>query len=158
MSAGVAVGGPLSGRLVARYDVGALMAGSAVLAAAGALGVSLVIDLAAWLPLFGLLGLGVGINYALVNQGTLAAVPKEKAGAASGIALTALVIGAAVATVLAATLLEELSGGAEVDQSAADQVMRIGALAALAAAVPAALLWARRRRAAAREQPEAAGA
>jgi sugar phosphate permease len=123
--------------------------------AAGAIGVSLVDDLAAWLPLFGLLGLGVGTNYALVNQGALASVPKEKAGAASGIALTALVIGAALATVMAATLLEELSDG-PVDQSAADQVMRVGALAALAAAVPAALLWMRRRRSAAQEQPEAA--
>ncbi len=42
MSAGVAFAGPLSGRLVTRYDVGALMAGSSVLGAAGAFGVSLV--------------------------------------------------------------------------------------------------------------------
>jgi hypothetical protein len=82
-------------------------------------------------------------------------VPREKGGAASGIALSALVVGAAIATVLAATLLEELSDG-PLDQSAVDQVMRVGALAALAAAVPAALLWARHRRIAAREQPEAA--
>jgi MFS family permease len=150
----VAFGGPLSGRLVARYDVGALMAIAALVGAAGAIGVSLVDDLPAWLPLFGLLGLGVGINYALVNQGTLASVPREKGGAASGIALSALVVGAALATVIAATLLEELSDG-PVDQSAADQVMRVGALAALAAAVPAATLWLRRRRVAG-EQPEAA--
>ena len=154
MSAGVAAGGPLSGRLVVHYDVGLLMALSAVLGAAGAFGVSLVSDLPVWLPLFGILGLGVGINYALVNQGALAAVPPEKAGAASGIALTALVIAAALATVLAATLLEELSDG-PVDQSAADQVMRVGAVAALLAAVPAATLWLRRRRAV-EPAPEAA--
>lgn len=155
MSAGVAVAGPLSGRLVTRYDVGGLMAISALLGAAGAIGVSLVDDIGAWLPLFGLLGLGVGINYALVNQGALASVPREKAGAASGIALTAIVIAAALATVLAATLLEELSEGA-VDQSAADQVMLVGAVAALAAALPAGVLWLRRRRGAPEEQPEAA--
>ena len=137
MSAGVAFAGPLSGRLVVHYDVGLLMAVAALLGAAGALGVSLVSELPVWLPLFGILGLGVGINYALVNQGALAAVPPEKAGAASGIALTALVIGAALATVIAATLLEELSDG-PVDQSAADQVMRVGAVAGLLAAVPAA--------------------
>ena len=97
---------------------------------------------------------GVGINYALVNQGALAAVPPEKAGAASGIALTALVVGAALATVIAATLLEELSDG-PVDQSAADQVMRVGAVAALLAAVPAGTLWLRRRRAV-EPAPEAA--
>jgi EmrB/QacA subfamily drug resistance transporter len=155
MSAGVALAGPLSGRLVPRYDVGLLMAVSALLGAAGAIGVSLVDELPAWLPLFAVLGLGVGTNYALVNQGALASVPREKSGAASGIALTMLVIGAALATVLAATLLEELSDG-PVDQSAADTVMRIGALAALAAAVPAGMLWLRRRRRGAQEQPEAA--
>jgi EmrB/QacA subfamily drug resistance transporter len=154
MSAGVAFAGPLSGRLVTRYDVGALMAGSSLLGAAGAFGVSLVDDLAVWLPLFALLGLGVGINYALVNQGALASVPAEKAGAASGIALTVIVIGAAMATVIAATLLEELSDG-PIDQSSADAVMRVGAVVALAAAVPAALLWMRRRRGGA-AQPEAA--
>lgn len=154
MSAGVAFAGPLSGRLVTRYDVGALMAGSSLLGAAGAFGVSLVDDLPAWLPLFALLGLGVGVNYALVNQGALASVPAAKAGAASGIALTAIVIAAALATVISATLLEELSDG-PVDQSSADAVMRVGAVAALAAAVPAALLWTRRRRGA-EAQPEAA--
>jgi MFS family permease len=154
MSAGVAAGGPLSGRLVVHYDVGLLMALSAVLGAVGALGVSLVSDLPVWLPLFGILGLGVGINYALVNQGALAAVPPEKAGAASGIALTALVVAAALATVLAATLLEELSDG-PVDQSSADQVMRVGAVAALLAVIPAGTLWLRRRRAV-EPAPEAA--
>ncbi len=145
MSAGVAIAGPLSGRLVAHHDVGLLMAVAALLGAVGAIGVSLVDEIPVWLPLFAILGLGVGTNYALVNQGALAAVPREKAGAASGIALTAIVIAAALATVLSATLLEELSGGAGVDQSAVDTVMRVGALAALLSAVPASLLWLRRR-------------
>ena len=156
MSAGVACAGPLSGRLVVRHDVGGLMAIAALIGAAGAVGVSLVDALPAWLPLFGVLGLGVGVNYALVNQGALASVPPEKAGAASGIALTALVIGAAVATVLAATLLEELSGGQSVDQDAVDTVLRVGALAGVGAALPAGMLWLRRRRAVGAEQPEAA--
>jgi len=156
MSAGVACAGPLSGRLVVRHDVGGLMAIAALIGAAGAVGVSLVDALPAWLPLFGVLGLGVGVNYALVNQGALASVPPEKAGAASGIALTALVIGAAVATVLAATLLEELSGGQGVDQDAVDTVLRVGALAGVGAALPAGMLWLRRRRAVGAEQPEAA--
>ena len=156
MSAGVACAGPLSGRLVVRHDVGGLMAIAALIGAAGAVGVSLVDALPVWLPLFGILGLGVGMNYALVNQGALASVPPEKAGAASGIALTALVIGAAVATVLAATLLEELSGGPGVDQDAVDTVLRVGALAGVAAALPAGMLWLRRRREVGAEQPEAA--
>ena len=93
------------------------------------------------------LGLGVGTNYALVNQGTLAAVPRRQAGAASGIAMTTIVIAAALATVIGATLLEEFSGSSAVDQDAVDTVMRIGAAVALVSAVPAALLWRRRARA-----------
>ena len=54
-------------------------------------------------------------------------------------------VGAALATVIAATLLEELSDG-PVDQSAADRVMRVGAIAGLLAAVPAGTLLLRRRR------------
>jgi len=145
MSAGVAGAGPLSGRLVGRFDVGALMAVASVLGAMSALAISFVDDLQVWLPLFFLLGCGVGVNYALVNQGTLAAVPPQLAGAASGIALTALVIAAALATVIGATLLEELSGGPAVDQDAVESVMRIGALVALVSAAPAAALWLRRR-------------
>jgi EmrB/QacA subfamily drug resistance transporter len=153
MSAGVAVAGPLSGRLVRRFDVGLLMAVSALLGAVGACAIAFVTPLAVWLPLFMLLGLGVGTNYALVNQGTLAAVPSEKAGAASGIALTAIVMGAALATVISATLLEELSGGAGLEQGAVEWVMLLGAVVALGAAVPAALLWLRRR-----NRPAPAGA
>lgn len=145
MSAGVAGAGPLSGRLVKRFDVGALMAAASMLGAVSALAISFVDELPVWLPLFFLLGSGVGVNYALVNQGALAAVPPKLAGAASGIALTALVIAAALATVIGATLLEELSGGASVDQDAVDSVMRIGALVALVSAAPAAALWLRRR-------------
>ena len=144
MSAGVAVAGPLSGRLVRRFDVGLLMAVASVLGAASAFAISFVDALAIWLPVFLLLGLGVGTNYALVNQGTLAAVPRRQAGAASGIAMTTIVIAAALATVIGATLLEEFSDSASVDQGAVDTVMRIGALVALVSAVPAALLWRRR--------------
>jgi hypothetical protein len=130
---------------VSRFDVAALMAIASLVAAAAALAISFVDDLPIWLPLFFLLGCGVGTNYALVNQGSLAAVPPQLAGAASGIALTSLVIAAALATVIGATLLEELSGGPAIDQSAVDTVMWIGALVALASAIPAALLWLRRR-------------
>ncbi len=148
MSVGIAGGGPLSGRLVKRFDVGLLMALSSLVGAAGALAISFIVNLPVWLPAFLVLGLGVGTNYALVNQGTLAVVPRRQAGAASGIALTALVIAAALATVIGATLLEEFSGSSIVDQDAVGDVMRIGAAVALSAAVPATLLWRRRARAA----------
>jgi MFS family permease len=144
MSVGVAVAGPLSGRLVRRFDVGLLMALASLVGAVSAFAISFVDELPVWLPVFLVLGLGVGTNYALVNQGTLAAVPRRQAGAASGIAMTAIVIAAALATVIGATLLEELSGSSVVDQGAVDAVLRVGAVVALVSAVPAALLWHRR--------------
>lgn len=144
MSVGVAVAGPLSGRLVKRFDVGLLMALASLVGAVSAFAISFVDELPIWLPVFLVLGLGVGTNYALVNQGTLAAVPRRQAGAASGIAMTAIVIAAALATVIGATLLEELSGSSVVDQGAVDAVLRVGAVVALVSAVPAALLWRRR--------------
>lgn len=143
MSAGVAVAGPLSGRLVRRFDVGLLMAVASVVGAVSAFAISFVDALPIWLPVFLFLGLGVGTNYALVNQGTLAAVPRRQAGAASGIAMTTIVIAAALATVIGATLLEEFSGSSSVDQGAVDTVLRIGAVVALVSAVPAAILWRR---------------
>jgi EmrB/QacA subfamily drug resistance transporter len=148
MSVGVAAAGPLSGRLVTRFDVGLLMALASLVGAASAFAISFIDALPVWLPVFLVLGLGVGTNYALVNQGTLAAVPRRQAGAASGIALTAIVIAAALATVIGATLLEEISGSSMIDQDAVAAVMRVGAAVALASAVPAALLWRRRARAA----------
>lgn len=147
MSAGVAAAGPLSGRLVERFDVGLLMAVASLLGAVAAFAISFIDELPVWLPVFLVLGLGVGTNYALVNQGTLAAVPRRQAGAASGIALTTIVIAAALATVIGATLLEEISDSSAIDQEAVDAVMRIGAAVGLASAVPAALLWRRRARA-----------
>ena len=54
--------------------------------------------------------------------------------------MTAIVIAAALATVIGATLLEELSGSSVVDQDAVDAVLRVGAAVALVSAVPAALL------------------
>jgi predicted MFS family arabinose efflux permease len=148
MSVGVAAAGPLSGRLVTRFDVGLLMALASLVGAASAFAISFIDALPVWLPVFLVLGLGVGTNYALVNQGTLAAVPRRQAGAASGIALTAIVIAAALATVIGATLLEEISGSSMIDQDAVAAVMRVGAAVALASAGPAALLWRRRARAA----------
>lgn len=150
MSLGVAVAGPLSGRLLKRFPLGAIMAASSLLGGMAAIAISFVTELAVWLPLFGVLGLGVGLNYALTNQGALSLVPIDKSGASSGIALTALVVTAALGTVIGATLLEELSGGPTVTQTAADRVMLVGAVVALVSAVPAAAIAWRERRAAGR--------
>ncbi len=146
MSLGIAVAGPLSGQLIAKFSIGPVMVVSALVAAAAAVGVSLATDLVVWLPVFAILGLGVGLNYALTNQGSLSLVPSRLSGASSGIALTALVVTAALGTVIAATLLEELSGSGAITQGAVTSVMRVGAVVALVSVLPAAAILPYQRR------------
>ena len=75
LSAGAAVGGPLSGRLAGHIAPGHLMA-TGMLVAAGAVGVMTLSHVGpVWIPAFGITGIGLGLAYATTNDGTLAAVP-----------------------------------------------------------------------------------
>ena len=137
LSAGAAVGGPLSGRLAGHIAPGHLMA-TGMLVAAGAVGVmTLSHAWPVWIPAFGITGIGLGLAYATTNAGTLAAVPASKAGAASGIVLTGLLIAAAFAVTLAASLVEEIQKGVGpgAEGLAVDAVLRIGAAASAAGAL-----------------------
>ena len=138
LSAGTALGGPLSGRLLKRAPVAPLMIGSSLIAAIGLGGLAAVSDWAAWLPLFFVCGVGVGLNYALCNQGVLGTVPPRLAGAGSGVMLTAVITMAGLATAAGATAVEELvSGpGPAALGDAIDTVLRAGAIVALASALP----------------------
>lgn len=157
LSAGTALGGPLSGALIKRgRAVPPLMIAATLVAAVGVGGMAAVTAWALWLPLFFVTGLGVGLNYALTNQGVLAAVPPQQAGAASGFMLTAIIMTAALATTVGATALEELvSGpGPAALGDAADTVLRATAIVSVAAALP--LIPLLRRRATAPGDPASA--
>jgi MFS family permease len=138
LSAGTALGGPLSGRLLKRAPVAPLMIGSSLIAAIGLGGLAAVSDWGAWLPFFFVCGVGVGLNYALCNQGVLGTVPPRLAGAGSGVMLTAVITMAGLATAAGATAVEELvSGpGPAALGDAIDTVLRAGAIVALASALP----------------------
>ena len=109
-----------------------------MLVAAGAVGVmTLSRAWPVWIPAFGIGGIGLGLAYATTNAGTLAAVPASKAGAASGIVLTGLLIAAAFAVTFAAALMEDIQKGVAsgTEGLAVDAVLRIGAAASAAGAL-----------------------
>jgi EmrB/QacA subfamily drug resistance transporter len=158
LSAGTALGGPLSGRLVKHAAVPPLMIGASLIAAIGLGGLAGVEAWGAWLPLFFVCGVGVGLNYALCNQGVLGTVPARLAGAGSGVMLTALIMMAALATAAGATAVEELASGpgAAALGNAIDTVLRAGAIIALASALPLIPLIRRGRAAQVESEPAAA--
>jgi MFS family permease len=149
-SVALAFAGPLSGRLAERLrpeHVGAL----AVLV--GGLGLAVqAIDMTVWALMvigLGVMGLGYGIAWSYSSVGTQAVVRPEQAGGAAGVTLTAVIGGAGLLLVLAATAIEELSNGPVPTVSALEDVLRIVAGASIVVAGLLTLLAARARRVAA---------
>ncbi|GGZ81219.1 MFS transporter [Streptomyces subrutilus] len=117
-----------AGRLAGRKSAWCYVAGG--LAAAGA-GAALV----AWAPFpagyaiaLVVCGAGIGLSGTLSNLLTQQRVPASQAGAVASMTLAIKTLGAAVATSLAATLLDTLhhsSSGAAADRSGIDTVLRL---------------------------------
>ena len=132
MSIGTAIGGPLSGRLLQALPARTVMFGALVTGVAGLLWLAAGPPLVLYLLALVVTGLGVGLAYSTATIATIAAVPPEHAGAASGITLTALVLTAAIAVTSAGVIIEGFSagGGSAPEAGAIEHVLHIGALAA----------------------------
>ena len=109
LSVGASIGGPLAGRLARRFSARDLMAAGMLVSAGAMLLLTRSVSWTAYVVTFTVTGLGLGVAYAATNSGTLAAAPPQKAGAASGIVFTGLLIAAAFAVTLSASLVEEFS-------------------------------------------------
>lgn len=91
--------------------------------------------LALYTAVFALVGIGVGLGWALTQVATQSYVPASRLAAASGFVLTSLVLVGAVAVAVAATALEAVSDSAAdaaADGSAVEAVLRVTAALALA--------------------------
>jgi EmrB/QacA subfamily drug resistance transporter len=155
LSIAAAVGGPMSGKLSTKYSLRALMGAGMIASAAG---FAVFSSSTSWVTYFigaSLLGIGCGLAYAATNSGTLAVVSTQQSGAASGFVTTALLVGAAFATTLTATLIEQLQHGhgAHAEGIAIEGVLRVGVVVAL---LGAAVLPLARQRAEAVTRPEVA--
>ncbi|OIV38944.1 MFS transporter [Mangrovactinospora gilvigrisea] len=111
-------------RLVRRFPLPVLITCGLLVAAAG---YALVVTLGAGTPAgvmvaaFALIGSGIGIAETLTNDAILAAVPPERAGAASAISETAYELGAALGTALLGSVVMAVYRGrlaADVPESA----------------------------------------
>jgi EmrB/QacA subfamily drug resistance transporter len=136
LSLGASVAGQVSGR-VEQHPSWLVMAVALTAGAAGTLGLALSDQYAVYVPMFALTGFGLGLGWAYTSVATQAIVPPAKAGAASGVVLTVLIGVGGIAITVAASFLET-RGGAGLEP-AIDDLLRVGAVVALAGAVVAIL-------------------
>ncbi len=127
-----------SGYLAQRRAPEAIMCAGMLLSGASLFALTWIKPLALYTAVFALVGVGVGLGWALTNTATQSYVPAGRLAAASGLVLTSLVLFGAVAVTVATTVLEALSGTAEqaaADGNAIEWVLRAAALLALAGAL-----------------------
>ncbi|MFB7407147.1 MFS transporter [Streptomyces sp. NPDC056202] len=134
LSVGAGAASYWSGHLAQHARPEALMAAGMLLCGVSLLGLTWAESIPLYTAIFAVVGLGVGLGWALTNVATQSYVPANRLAAASGLVLTSLVLLGAVAVAVASTVLELLSGsveGAAADGSAIESVLRAAALLAL---------------------------
>src|SRR4051812_25603098 len=107
-SAGAALGGPLSGRLAARYPPVLVMGVGCVAAAISLAALAVSRGWVIYLIALTTCGFAMGLVYAFTTVATQAVVRPERAGEAAGVTLTSLVILAGVGVAVSGTTLEVL--------------------------------------------------
>jgi predicted MFS family arabinose efflux permease len=138
LSGGAGAAAYFSGRLAERFPADRLMAAGLLTSAAFITLLTFTDSLWAYTPVFFVCGIGVGLGWALTNVATQGVVRPEDAGVASGVALTSLVLLAAVGVAIGTTALDLLAGSPESagqDTDALDALLRVGAGLAFAGAV-----------------------
>ncbi|WP_432175388.1 MFS transporter [Streptomyces sp. Tue6028] len=134
LSAGAGAASYWSGHLARRWRPEALMATGLLLSGTGLFALTWADPLALYTVVFAVVGVGLGLGWALTNVATQSYVSAGRLAAASGLVLTSLVLWGAVAVAVAATVLEAVSGSAAraaSDGPAIEVVLRAAAALAL---------------------------
>ena len=134
-SIGAAVGGPLSGRLAAKYPPVVVMGVGCVAAALSLAALAVSRGWIAYVIALTACGFTMGLVYAFTTVATQAVVRPERAGEAAGVALTSLVTLAGVGVAVSGTTLEVLRRAEMSTGSAIEAIF----LAIAAALLPAAI-------------------
>ena len=134
-SIGAALGGPLSGRLAARYPPVLVMGVGCVAAAISLAALAVSRGWVAYVIALTACGFTMGLVYAFTTVATQAVVRPERAGEAAGVALTSLVTLAGVGVAVSGTMLEVLRQGGMSTGSGIEAIF----LAIAAALMPAAV-------------------
>jgi EmrB/QacA subfamily drug resistance transporter len=151
-SAMLGIAGPLAGRLGERFNVAQVIAVVTVIGSAGLVVVAIDPGLLLYVLGLGVVGIGFGIGWSIVNIGTQQVVPPEAAGMASGMTL-AVVVGLGGAGVAVTSALIEAFSDAGTPQRGAVEGVLLG-IAIGVAALALLLGWLDRRL----ERGEAGGA
>lgn len=113
LSAGAAISGPIAGRLDVKFGPRVPMVAGLLFSFVSFAIIAVNALAGSWLLLLsmlGITGLGMGMVYATTDAAALAVVPPQKAGAASGIALTGLVLAGSFGVTATAELIEAFGG------------------------------------------------
>ncbi|MFB7462409.1 MFS transporter [Streptomyces sp. NPDC056224] len=134
LSGGAGAASYWSGALARRWRPESLMAAGMLLSGVSLFALTWATPLALYTAVFALVGIGVGLGWALTQVATQSYVPASRLAAASGFVLTSMVLLGAVAVAVASTALEAVSGSATdaaADGSATEAVLRVAAALAL---------------------------
>ncbi len=134
-SAGAALGGILAGRLAASRPPVLVMGVTTVFAAVSLAALAASHSWALYLPALTACGFTLGMVYAFTTVATQAVVPKERAGEAAGVTLTALVTLAGVGVAVSGTVLEILQRAGVSPTGAVDAIVAVLAALLLPAGV-----------------------
>ncbi|MFD4247578.1 MFS transporter [Streptomyces sp. NPDC058525] len=143
LSVGAGAASYWSGHLAQRARPESLMAAGMLLCGVSLFALTWATSLALYTAIFAVVGLGVGLGWALTNVATQSYVPADRLAAASGLVLTSLVLLGAVAVAVASTALEVISGSAgsaASDGPAIETVLRAAALLSLLGAAALGIL------------------
>ncbi|MET9603494.1 MFS transporter [Streptomyces sp. NPDC006512] len=143
LSVGVGAASYWSGHLALRVRAETLMAAGMLLSGISLFALTQVTSLAVYTAVFAVVGIGVGLSWALTNVATQSYVEAGRLAAASGLVLTSLVLLGAVAVAVASTVLEALSGSAAraaSDGPAIESILRAAALLAVLGAAAMAVV------------------
>jgi EmrB/QacA subfamily drug resistance transporter len=151
-SVGAALGGPLSGRLAAKYPAVLVMGSGCAAAAVSLAALAWSGGWVGYLIALTACGFTMGLVYAFTTVATQAVVRPERAGEAAGVALTLLVTLAGVGVAVSGTMLEVLRQGGMSTGRGIDAILLTIAAALLPAAF--AVLALRRSRQAQGEMDE----
>jgi EmrB/QacA subfamily drug resistance transporter len=111
----VALSGPIGGRLASRFQPSAVMIAAALTAGIAVFCLTFVVSWGAYVTVFAVAGLGLGLGYTFVNVATQDLVPLERTGEVSGVVLTIVVTMGGIGVALAATIISGFQhGGHEV--------------------------------------------
>ncbi|MFB7655696.1 MULTISPECIES: MFS transporter [unclassified Streptomyces] len=135
----VACTGPLGAWLSTRIRPTSVMALAGAIAGSGMIGLSLVWAWWLYIPVFTWCALGLGLGWTFASVATQQIVPPARAGEASGVVLTALVVLGAIALAAVASAITALTPETGPEQ-AYDTILRTGGALILGASALATLI------------------